>query len=620
MHINWKYPVTFYAANGTTALLNGVYAYNATLNIPSDKAAIGVPEGSSTVTADYHWVNMLNSTQTIAGTTTTFTVPNDSAKFRAVLDVKYMVKFLDFDNTELKATFVKQNEAATAPTTNPNHKGDTQNFQFKGWDKTFSTVTAPMEIKAVYNYLVKFVNYNDALLKSGFVAPGAAATAPTAPTREGYAFKGWDKDFDEINDTLTVKAVFVEIPEVAFTVTGTKGTKTLDDIVVTSPSACLAVSNKGLYEDEHEATEIEGAMENDETYYLSFKVTVSDAGDCANDELVKAWKDLEGTSGKMPVTVNGQVGHNNINQASVYTNKEFWVGYTFTAADMFEIRFVTQDGIDIVRPQLLDAGANPVVPVAGEDFSVPEEDAQYVYSFGGWNPAVVPAAANVTYKLVINKTLKEYIVKFYDKDTVQIGDDQAVKYGYAATAPTAPTVAGFVFKEWTVDFTEITGNLDVYSKYLAIPQVEIAVSGTVEGNQKVTVSAPECFTVKNSLVYESNGEDMIEEPMVAGEEYVWKARVEVDTESDACLDNELIQNLLAVKDLTGAVIPVYVNGEVANANVVATLNRFNVAYTFTAEAAPESSSSEEESSSSEAESSSSEEESSSSEAESSSSE
>jgi hypothetical protein len=270
----------------------------------------------------------------------------------------------------------------------------------------------------------------------------------------------------------------------------------------------------------------------------------------------------------------------------VYTNKVFYLGYEFTAADMFLIKFVYQNNQVIGDPQYLDQGQEPTVPVAGTDFTIPAEDAQYVYGFGGWNPAVAPATKDVTYKLVISKTLKEYIVKFYDKDDAQIGADQSVQYGHAASAPEAPAFDGFVFKQWTVDFSNITANLDVHSEYLAIPQVLLTVTDMVEGKQKVSVTAPECFTVKNSLVYESNGEDMIEDPMVAGTEYVWKARVEVDTEGE-CAENALIKGLLDVKDLTGAVIPVYVNGEVAVANIAVTLNRFNVEYAFTATEAPD---------------------------------
>ena len=57
-------------------------------------------------------------------------------------------------------------------------------------------------------YTVTFVDWNNEELKSETVERGKAATAPTAPTREGYTFDGWDKAFDNITAPLTVQAKY----------------------------------------------------------------------------------------------------------------------------------------------------------------------------------------------------------------------------------------------------------------------------------------------------------------------------------------------------------------------------------------------------------------------------
>ena len=55
-------------------------------------------------------------------------------------------------------------------------------------------------------YTVTFVDGQGNTLNTEKVESGQAATAPADPTREGYTFNGWDKDFSEVTSDLTVTA------------------------------------------------------------------------------------------------------------------------------------------------------------------------------------------------------------------------------------------------------------------------------------------------------------------------------------------------------------------------------------------------------------------------------
>ena len=48
-------------------------------------------------------------------------------------------------------------------------------------------------------------------MKTEQVVSGQAATAPTAPNVDGFAFVGWDKDFSNITGSLTVTAVYERV-------------------------------------------------------------------------------------------------------------------------------------------------------------------------------------------------------------------------------------------------------------------------------------------------------------------------------------------------------------------------------------------------------------------------
>ena len=64
--------------------------------------------------------------------------------------------------------------------------------------------TPPVET----TYTVTFKDWDGTVLKTETVAAGKSATAPVAPTREGYTFIGWDKDFSNVTGNLTVTAQY----------------------------------------------------------------------------------------------------------------------------------------------------------------------------------------------------------------------------------------------------------------------------------------------------------------------------------------------------------------------------------------------------------------------------
>lgn len=129
----------------------------------------------------------------------------DFSDIRPIGDI-YLVTFIDWDGTEIDAQYVEGGQAATAPEA-PTREG----YTFIGWDKAFDNVTEYMTVTAQYainRFEVKFVDWNDTVLKMDSIDWKGSAVAPLDPIREGYTFIGWDKTFDNVIADVTIKAQY----------------------------------------------------------------------------------------------------------------------------------------------------------------------------------------------------------------------------------------------------------------------------------------------------------------------------------------------------------------------------------------------------------------------------
>ncbi len=119
----------------------------------------------------------------------------------------YSVLFKDYDGTILKSVIVKHGDIA-APPDDPSHVG----YTFAGWDKSYENITSDLSIVAQYYiryYKVDFMDYDNYVIDSQYVAYGNSASAPANPVREGYLFAGWDKDYTNVKTNLFVNAQYV---------------------------------------------------------------------------------------------------------------------------------------------------------------------------------------------------------------------------------------------------------------------------------------------------------------------------------------------------------------------------------------------------------------------------
>ena len=136
----------------------------------------------------------------------------------------YLVTFTDSDGTKLGEQLVKPNNGTATEPTAPTREG----YTFVEWQRNNAKydfintkVTEDITLVAVWKENTYTVTFD---AKGGTPAPGAqkvvkdgTATAPTAPTREGYIFDGWQLDgakYDfgaKVTKDITLVAVWKEV-------------------------------------------------------------------------------------------------------------------------------------------------------------------------------------------------------------------------------------------------------------------------------------------------------------------------------------------------------------------------------------------------------------------------
>lgn len=88
-------------------------------------------------------------------------------------------------------------------------------------------------------------------------------------------------------------------------------------------------------------------------------------------------------------------------------------------------------------------------------------------TFLGWDPAVFTGlTTDTTFTAQYSSGIVTHTVSFFDWDNTQIGEDQEVVHGEAATPPANPSREGYIFVGWDAAFDNVTSDLAVHASYV----------------------------------------------------------------------------------------------------------------------------------------------------------
>ncbi len=459
-------------------------------------------------------------------------------------DIKYTVKFVDEDGTtpikvknasneeveSLQYLYGTSAEKITKPA-DPSKNGDAEwSYTFAGWEPAVGSVTGDATYKATYTaaknkYTVSFVNHDGTkLIPDAEYEYGTTAdkiTKPGTPSRGGsaewsYTFKGWNPEVDTVTGDVTYRADYNEI-------------KNKYEVTFWSEKKEYILRAAKLYEYGTAAADIETpedpvkAATDEWTYTFSgWNPQLQDVFDKADYEAT-----FTQTKNKYTVKFVDEDGTTPIKVKDASGNDVDYLEYDYgTAADKivkpaapskqdtdeytysfiawtpaisevkgdaiykanysatknkYKVTFVDSDDSILLATKEYDYGTTVDKITKPADPSK-SGNAEWTYTFAGWDKEITAVKSDVTYKATYTKTKNKYDVEFVDEDgttplKVNYSGQEvnSVKYDYGTAAadivrPQNPEKAAtpeytYTFAGWTPAIADVTDDATYKATY-----------------------------------------------------------------------------------------------------------------------------------------------------------
>ena len=142
--------------------------------------------------------------------------------------------------------------------------------------------------------------------------------------------------------------------------------------------------------------------------------------------------------------------------------------YAIWQVKTYTVKWVDDDETTLIYQKDYEYGAMPQFEGAEPTKAA---DAQYTYTFKGWDKDYTEVKGNQTYVAVYEKTTNKYTVKWVDEDGTTLIDQKDYEYGaipkFEGVEPTKAADAQYTytFKGWDKDYTEVKGNQTYVAVY-----------------------------------------------------------------------------------------------------------------------------------------------------------
>ncbi|MBB6461546.1 leucine-rich repeat protein [Flammeovirga kamogawensis] len=395
----------------------------------------------------------------------------------------YIVDFVDYNNALLKTETLMLGASATAPSP-PTKIG----YTFDNWDTEFNSVNNNLTVKAEYSintYTVTFVDHDNTVLKSENVEFEKTATPPDNPSRRGYTFDNWDTEFTSVSNNLTVKA---EYNINTYTVTFVDH----DDTVLKSENVEFEKTatppdnpTRRGYTFDNWDTEF-NSVSNNLTVKAEYNINTYTVTFVDHDDTVLKSENVEfektATPPDNPIRSGYIFSNWDVNYESI--TEDITIKALYNVVITYTVNFNDYNGT-LLKSEIV---------ISGNTATAPSDPSRIGYIFTGWDIAF----DLISEDLIVTAMYKisTFTVTFKDHDGLEIKSEE-VDYKDAATAPENPTRSGYTFIGWDTTFDIITADLIVTATYeintytVIFKDHDGSIIKSEEVNYKAPATAPE---------------------------------------------------------------------------------------------------------------------------------
>lgn len=410
--------------------INAVYWEGNTVNLSDDEISIlftSVPEREGYVFGGWYFDNGI--WELPADYNSVIEAEDGTVLYARWLDMDEVVKVTFYDWSDslviYSAYFPIGSDLNGYVSASDKPSDEMYDYYFSGWDKPLSNVTEDIEVRPVYESVVRtftvVFNVDGVTVKTEEVEYGKAATDPSQqaieaalPSVKGsiYSFAGWDKDFSCVKSDMKVNADITR-DYATYTVTFNYGDGKSETQTVRYGEDAVAPTNE------------DGKLNKAPTENTDYLFVGWDNNYCF-------------------VTENRVIN-------AVYNNNVRYYTVDFYDGDVLYCR------------RYVPLGGKAELPASDP---VKQSDETYDYTFVGWSEEAVNVSSDMKIYAQYEAADRMYTVSFY-LDGVLIGEKKT-SYGGKVEAPTAFEFDSekYVLKGWDTTFDNVTSDLKVNAYYV----------------------------------------------------------------------------------------------------------------------------------------------------------
>lgn len=386
----------------------------------------------------------------------------------------------------------------------PTHENPVKDgYTFIGWEPPISPVSGDAEYTAVFRqavpeeYTITWRDDEGNILSTSAAAPGELPNYPgEQPAKEGFRFVGWEPQVTEAWEDAEYTAVFealdpdAETAEITWVINGTTETETWEigtvpshDIPSRDPSADTTFTFAGWYDGstvygpDDALPAVTGAV----TYEAEFREELR--------SYAVTWV-VDGVSEEETYTYGDTPTHPIPEKAPTDTTVYRFLGWddgtntyapedlptvtgdvTYTAKIEETERTYTITWIDGNGDTREDQVAYGVTPTYTGPTPVKTGNAQYSYSFLGWDPSITAVTGDAEYTAQFEEILNQYTVTWVVEG--QTPTEETYDYGAMPVYPEGEpfreeTASAFYeFDGWSPEIVTVTGNITYTAQFIA---------------------------------------------------------------------------------------------------------------------------------------------------------